>query len=88
MWVDTEARMAEFLDKITIELEECPLLAVDLEYYSAYEGPGIDIVKYLSGGALAIMQISTLHSDYIIDIILMRDLIWKQRGQKSLRGLF
>ena len=52
--------MAEFLDKVSIELEECPVLAVDLEYYSAYEGPGINILKYLSGGALAIMQISTL----------------------------
>ena len=59
VWIDTEPVLIECMRKIREELVECPLLALDLEFYIAYQGEGIDIVRYLAGGGLAIMQIST-----------------------------
>lgn len=33
------------------------------------------------------MQISTQNSDYIIDLIMLRDFLWSQNGANSLKGL-
>ena len=78
--------MARVLPQIKEELNRIPLLAVDLEYAHAdrtmLPGESSDWV------ILAIIQMSTQESDYILDCYSLRDAIRNDHSQSSLKGIF
>ena len=67
-WVETEEQLKECLNKMNKELETCPLLAVDFEYFNA--SPGQE-----GCGALSLIQLSTETTDYILDPFTLRNAI-------------
>jgi exosome complex exonuclease RRP6 len=69
------------LERILQELQLCPLLAVDLEYHNVL--PGNDSCTIIS-----LIQLSTIHSDYIIDCFMLRDTLRSENGELSIRTIF
>lgn len=87
--METEAQLDDALRNMDKELEECPLLGVDLEY-----GHAICAVTNKTGEVntdwmiISIIQLSTLKSDYVIDIYALRDRIRRDESIGSLKYQF
>lgn len=85
-WVDEVDSYASSLQRIHQEMQECPLLAVDLEY--AHADPSMKIGEQPRTTIVGLIQISTHRSDYIFDVFLLRNLIRADHGKQSMRSLF
>ena len=66
--VDNAEKIVESVKKIYSETKDCPLIAVDLEYYALVPGDENTCI-------MSLIQISTLQTDYIFDCFLIRDYI-------------
>ena len=77
-WIDSIEKMQEALVRLSDELEEVPLLAIDLEYFNADKTQDGCII-------LSLIQMSTQKSDYLIDCFTMRDFIRQDTSKTSLK---
>ena len=85
-WIDNEDTMQEGLAVLIDELKQCPLLAVDLEFCDVKLDDGDSSSE--SCGIIALIQMSTVYSDYIVDCLQLRDIIRADHGACSLRAVF
>lgn len=74
------------------ELKDTPILGVDLEFFDAVnsmQGLENHIYSEASGfGILAMMQLSTTKSDYLIDCFTLRDFVRQDDSAMGLKTVF
>lgn len=83
-WIDNELSLRNELEVLVQELKVCPLLAVDLEYCDVK----LDVEPSEVCGIIAIIQMSTIKSDYIIDCFHLREVLRKEHSPGSLHAIF
>lgn len=81
LWVDSVEAYSAAMARMLSELDECPLLGVDLEYHA-----GLSNVE--RSGILSLIQVSTLHCDFIFDCFYLRDHLRADISPQSLREVF